>query len=95
MVAIRPAQMDIGVTDKIIIANLVTKHAPNVMVHFLHNAKDVLTYLDPMTLVLLPKLGIFLSVLSAKFQNVQTVSISSGTALLVFVTNAILHASDV
>ena len=65
------------------------------MVHFLHNAKDVLTYLEPMTLVLLPKLGIFLSVLSAKFQNVQMGSISNGKGLQVIVTNVILHARNV
>jgi hypothetical protein len=49
MDAIRPALMDIGETDKIIIANLVMRHARNATVHFLRNAKDVLIYTELMT----------------------------------------------
>lgn len=59
MDVIRPALMDIGETDKIIIANLAMRHAPNAMVLFLHNAKDVLICSDLMTLELLLRLGIF------------------------------------
>ena len=71
------------------------RHAPNVMVPFRHNAKDVLIYSDPMTSGLLLRLAIFLSVRSAKFQNVPTDSISSGMELLVFVINVTLRAKNV
>jgi len=94
MGAIKFALMDIGAIGKIIIANLVMKHAPNVMVLFPLNVKDVLICKDQMILELWLRQGICLSVLNAKFRNVRTVSISNGKELLECVTNAILLARD-
>ncbi len=70
------------------------RHAPNVMVPFLHNARDVLIYTDPMISELLLRLAIFLSVRNAKYRNAPTDNISSGMELQVFATNVTLLAND-
>lgn len=70
------------------------RHAQSVMAPFLHNAKDVQIYSDPMISGLLLRLAIFLSVPSAKYRSAQTDNISSGTELLVFVINVTLLAND-
>jgi|Laugresu1bdmlbsd_1035121.scaffolds.fasta_scaffold196594_2 hypothetical protein len=69
--------------------------AQNVMVRFLPNVRDAQICTDRMTLELLQRQVIFLSVLNARFLNVRMDSISNGKAHREFVINAIRLAKDV